>query len=108
MARLKGKKFYVGGVAYDIDVEEFKPGDGETNTAGYIEKEERRVAIDNYHQDDSTLSHELGHAIADQAGVYLSETQMVVWEMLFAALRDPRNKWLREYYFGEPKKKKKG
>ncbi len=100
--RLKGRKLWVRGVPYSVDVEEFSTGDGETTVAGYINKTDRRLVVDKYHQDDSALAHELGHAIADQCGVYLSEYQMTVWEELFAVCRDPRNKkLLKQYFFGD-------
>ena len=102
--RIKGRKLWVRGVAYDIDVETFRTGDGETNAAGYITREDRRIAVDRYHQDDCTLAHEAGHAVCDQLGLYLSENQMILWEELFVVCRDPRNSWLAQYLFGRPLK----
>lgn len=106
--RIKGRKLWSKGVKYDIDVEDFRTGDGEASTAGYIEKDDRRIVVDRNHQDDATLSHEVGHAICDQAGIYLSEYQMVVFEDLFALCRDPRNFWFLEHLAGSRLNKSEG
>lgn len=102
--KLKGKRLWHRGVCYSVDVEAFRAGDGEAHNAGYIERGEgvRRIVVDTLHQDDSTLAHEIGHAVCDEAGVYLSENQMLVFEDLFPLCRDPRNAWLAEYLFGRP------
>lgn len=99
--RMKGRKAYVQGVDYTLDTAEFSSGDGECGTSGYIDKTDRTITIDKDHLDDATLAHELGHALADQAGVYLSEYQMTVFEIQFGMLRDPRNKWILDYFAGE-------
>jgi hypothetical protein len=100
--RLKGRKLWVRGVAWNVDVEDFRSGDGETFTNGYREREGRRLVVDTLAQDDSTLMHELGHAIAESSNTYLSEFQMIVFEDVFALCRDPRNAWLAEHLFGRP------
>ena len=99
---------YVQGTQYVIDVEDFRTGDGETSTAGYIERDGFRIVVDRSHQEDSTLAHEVGHAVADQSGVYLSEGQMVVFELLFAVARDPRNFWFVEHLAGKRLRAQKG
>lgn len=100
--RIKGRKLYVKGVAYEIDVEEFQFGDGEAGgTFGYIESGPRRIVLDVEHQDDFTLAHEAGHAFAEQESVYMSEFQQAVFERFFEVCRDPRNKWFVKYLAGE-------
>jgi hypothetical protein len=98
---VKGKRFYVKGVAYDVDVSVFRGGDGEAGGVfGFAQQDGRTIEVDASHQDDSTLMHELGHAICYEGGIYMSEDKMLAWEDLFASLRDPRNFWVLEYLAG--------
>jgi hypothetical protein len=101
---MKGKKIYLGGTVIEVDTKEFEMGDGEgMGVAGYYENGEdgRTIVVDTKHLDDSTFAHELGHQVCETTGVYMSEYQMAAWEMFFVMCRDPRNKWLKQYYFGD-------
>lgn len=99
--RLKGRTLWIRGTKHTVDVEEFKSGDGEGPTLGYYTREDRRAVVDVTAQDDLTLGHEIGHAIADAVGVYVSEDKMAVFEEFVAMCRDPRNAWFLQYLKGE-------
>src|SRR5688572_14324789 len=99
--RLNGRTLWIRGRPVEIEVKQFAAGDGEGFTNGYWIREERQIGVDKHAQDSSTLMHEVAHVLADDTGTYLSEFQVAVLEEFWIVCRDPRNRWLREYLFGE-------
>lgn len=97
----KPKTLFIRGNAITVETAEFTSGDGEGRVWGYYERLGRRIVLDKSAQDDLTLGHEVGHAIADAVGVYMNEEKMTVFEEFVAMCRDPRNKWFVDYLKGE-------
>ena len=91
--------FYVQGAEWtkhEAKLPVASTSDCEMVTEAAVSGDDRHVQVPD--MKDSKFAHELGHIIAWSNNVYLSETQLIVFEALYSVLSDPRNHELLEYF----------
>lgn len=91
------KKLHAFGVVFSVETGDI-PGDV---ASGFLNEDGRKVLLRKEDEDGPALAHELAHVVQWGRSRYRDEREAQMFEDLFTILRDPRNKWLLQYFAGD-------